>query len=99
MCLKHNTFVIRESLGRNDETGSVRICEIAGSKDDDLRPFNKERWEADALLIAAAPDLLASLKQMTSLFKSALLCTSVKIAREGRPFIDEAEAIIRKATS
>jgi hypothetical protein len=61
VCKSHVTLVTRDSQGRNDDTGSVQICRIADAKDDDLRPFNGDRWEADAALIALAPTLAAEL--------------------------------------
>ena len=60
-CGRSNTQVTRDSQGSGDKTGSVSICHIAGAKDDDIRAFNGARWEADARLIAAAPELLAAL--------------------------------------
>lgn len=53
--------------------------------------------EANARLWAAAPDLLAELKQMRLLFQSALLCTTVEIAREAKPFLNSSAAAIAKA--
>lgn len=60
-CGKAYTLVTRDSQGKNDRAGSVLICRIAGPEDSELRPFNADRWEADARLIAAAPDLLEAL--------------------------------------
>jgi hypothetical protein len=42
-------------------------------------------------------ELLPELKSMTLLFRSALLCTSAEIAREARPFLDRADAVIKRA--
>lgn len=64
LCLKQYTRVTRDSQGRGDETGSVQICHIAGPEEADLRPFNKDRWEADARLIAAAPDMKAEIERL-----------------------------------
>lgn len=52
---------------------------------------------ANAHLTAAAHDLLAELKNMTLLFRVALLCTTVEIAREARPHLDAADAAIARA--
>ncbi len=52
---------------------------------------------ANAHLTAAAHDLLAELKNMTLLFRAALLCTTVEIAREARPHLDAADKAIAKA--
>lgn len=49
-------------------------------------------------LRAINAELLAELKNMTLLFRAALLCTSVEIARAARPHIAAAEAAIAKAT-
>lgn len=57
-CGKAYTLVTRDSQGKDDRAGSVLICRIAGPEESELRPFNADRWEADARLIAAAPDLL-----------------------------------------
>lgn len=65
-CGKAITQVTRDSQGAGDATGSVLICHIAGAKDADIRKFNGPRWEADACLMAASPDLLAALKGMVS---------------------------------
>lgn len=67
LCLKKYSRVVRDSQGPGDETGSVQICHIAGPQDEGyagMRPFNKERWDADARLMAAAPDLYEALVQM-----------------------------------
>ena len=41
--------------------GIVEICETGDFRDAELVPFNAERWNADAHLIAAAPDMLEAL--------------------------------------
>lgn len=60
-CGKSNTLVTRDRQGPGDETGSVQICHIAGADDEDLRPFNRDRWEADAKLIAFSREALPTL--------------------------------------
>ena len=97
LCGKHFTRVMRDSQGPADQTGTVQLCHIAGPEEDGLRPWNKDRWEADAKLMAAAPDLLESLRAVTPLLRMALLSTTVEIAREARPFLDAADAAIANA--
>ena len=58
----------------------------------------KEETRANARLIAAAPDLLAQLKSVTLLLRTALLCTTVEIAHEAKPFLAAADAAIANAT-
>jgi hypothetical protein len=42
----------------------VVVCVCGDFLDKELLPFNRERWAADTLLIAAAPDLLQSAEQI-----------------------------------
>lgn len=65
LILKKYTRVFRDRQGPNDDTGNVQICHIAGPEEDDIRPWNGARWEADARLLAAAPDLLALARSLT----------------------------------
>ena len=50
----------------SDADGTVQVAEIAGPSDVGIRPWNGERWEADASLISALvnnlPAILAALK-------------------------------------
>jgi hypothetical protein len=39
------------------------VCHVGDFADKALLPFNKDRWLADARLIAGAPDLLAALER------------------------------------
>lgn len=50
------------------------------------------------LLRAQSANLAAELKGMTMLFRTALLSTTVEIAREAKTFIDAADAAIANAT-
>ncbi len=43
-------------------------------------------------------ELLESLREVTMLLKFALLSTTAEIAKEAKPFLDRADAAIRKAT-
>lgn len=87
--------------------GGRSICKITWTPKTAIgEGFTAAEWEAfnaeckaNAHLIGAAPDLLAELKNMTLLFKAALLCTSVEIARDAKPHIAAAEAAIAKAVS
>jgi hypothetical protein len=42
----------------------VVVCRCGDYKDKELLPFNKDRWAADAQLIAAAPDLFNALRNL-----------------------------------
>ena len=50
----------------SDADGTVQVAEIAGPSDVGIRPWNGERWEADASLISVLvnnlPAILAALK-------------------------------------
>ena len=54
--------------------------------------------EANARLIAAAPELLECVQELKELFRFALLSTTPDIAKDGMEFIRKAEAAIAKAT-
>lgn len=69
----------------------VQVCIVGNYRDTELLPFNKERWDADARLIAAAPDLLAALKDTLRLLTQA--------AGEDFNGVENARAAIAKATS
>jgi hypothetical protein len=47
-------------------------------------------------LTIAAPDLLATVKELKLLFQSALLCTTAEIAKDGMVYVRKAEALIAK---
>lgn len=44
--------------------GFVEVCEAGDFKDRELVPFNGERWNADAALIALSPALAAEVLQL-----------------------------------
>lgn len=54
--------------------------------------------EANARLIAAAPELFQALSEIKLLFQSALLCTNVELAKEGMEYVKRADAILAKAS-
>ncbi len=93
LCLSKYTLVMRDRQPGHDETGSVQICHIAGPGDNDLRPFNGDRWEADAHLIAAAPELLEALQLALPILEAA----NAKCTGE-TTFIQCVRAAIAKAT-
>jgi hypothetical protein len=47
----------RQEPIHDDATGTVEICECGDMSDAEIRPYNQDRWEADARLIAASRDL------------------------------------------
>lgn len=46
-------------ISEGPEVGTVEICETGDFLDEDLVPFNADRWNADADAIALLPELLA----------------------------------------
>jgi hypothetical protein len=49
----------------------VVVCRCGDYLDKELLPYNRERWAADTLLIAAAPDLLQAAEQLIDSIGSA----------------------------
>ena len=103
LCLRKYTRVTRRSQGPRDETGNVQICHIAGPEEDDIRPWNGERWEADAALIVAlvnaAPRLIAAAEDCERL-RAALRQVNQTLmvpAAEYVPAISDAWKIIEGA--
>lgn len=44
-----------------DGRGEVTVCKVGAFHDADIVEFNRDRWTADAHLIAAAPDMAEAL--------------------------------------
>lgn len=55
-----NTGRIHAEVGGS----TVQVATVGDYRDSEILPYNKERWNADAALIAAAPDLLSALKEI-----------------------------------
>lgn len=62
---KHSGYIVY--AGSDPEIGSVQIGQVGAYRDKQLLPFNKERWDADCALIAAAPDLYEALRELDGL--------------------------------
>lgn len=45
-----------------DGKSIVQVAEVGAYRDEELLPFNKERWDADALLTSSAPELYEALE-------------------------------------
>ena len=102
LCLKKYTRVMRDSQGKGDETGGVQICHIAGPEEDDIREWNGERWEADARLMAASPEMVDALNGMVGLIQ--LLCARPDVSADfvtmaqNNHRVEAARTAIAKAT-
>jgi hypothetical protein len=66
----------------------VVVCRCGDFLDKELLPYNRERWAADTLLIAAAPDLLEVAKR----------CEAMVSTDQGPPDWDWIRSVIKKAT-
>jgi hypothetical protein len=82
-----------QAAGKEVATAWVLADQIVGS----AAAETDAEGEANARLIAAAPEMLAALREMKELFRFSLLCTTPEIARDGMAFIRKAEAAIAKA--
>lgn len=70
----------------------VQVGTVGDYRDKELLPFNKDRWDADGRLVAAAPDLLAACQ-------AALATHTLVNSGPGIPkLVDMLRAAIAKAT-
>lgn len=70
-----------------------RLGETANRIADERNEFKREVERLREL----NAELLRELKSMTFLARAALLCTSVEIARDAKPLLAAADAVIAKA--
>ena len=70
----------------------VIVCYV-GTADEEVREFNGERFEADADLVAAAPDLLEACEMAEACFVSLF----GEDANHRAPALDSLRAAIKKA--
>jgi hypothetical protein len=47
-----------------DGRGNVEVAQVGNYGDSELLRFNKDRWDADAHLISAAPELYEALREI-----------------------------------
>jgi hypothetical protein len=77
--------------------GRVQVAVVGAYDDKELLPFNKERWDADARLIAAAPDLYEALDAIaTGSFKGA---STLAINGNWQEMVQQFQNIARAALS
>lgn len=62
----------------DDEFHETLVARVGAFQDKELLPFSRERWTADANLIAAAPEMLASLIATEAIGEHAVLCGTCK---------------------
>ena len=66
-----------------------------------VRPATAHSLDDAAFIVKAAnhhEGLVEALREMTLLFKSALLCTTPEIAKDGMAYVRKADALLSKAT-
>jgi hypothetical protein len=73
--------------GSRADIGVTLICEVGAYNDKALLPFNKDRWDADRTLIAAAPvmaTLIAKLAAENERLRSDMRA-AVAMLQDGKP--------------
>jgi len=64
---KHTPGPWRHNKGGAVYGRDVVVCRVGDYTDKECLPFCKERWDADSALIAAAPEMLETLKHVATI--------------------------------
>lgn len=62
--VKDGYITARDTTSRS-EAAIIHVAKVGAFQDQELLPFKKKRWQADADLIAQAPDLWAEVERLT----------------------------------